>query len=250
MAGKSEPVVRSIERAFTLLEALARDGGAMGLSDLADVAGLPVPTMHRLARTLVALGYVRQEPSRRYILGPRVLLLYDGAAKMLNSMAQPHLARLVDEVGETANLAMLDGDQVVYVSQCPSRHAMRMFTEVGRRVLPHCTAVGKAMMASMPDSAVRIQLNRTGMPRETDHTITDQDVFLDELREIAERGYATDDGEQEIGVRCVAVVVPGHTARLALSVSGPTARMDGDLIARAVPALLRASDALSSELSG
>src|SRR6187455_3055298 len=120
--------VQSIERAFGLLETMADAGGMMGLSQLATASGLPLPTIHRLVRTLVDLGYLRQEPSRQYVLGPRILLLAESSSTMLSVVARPHLTRLVDELGETANLASLDGDQIVYISQVPSRHSMRMFT--------------------------------------------------------------------------------------------------------------------------
>jgi len=143
---------------------------------------------------------------------------------------------------------MLDGDQIVYVAQVPSRHSMRMFTEVGRRVLPHCTAVGKAVMAQMDADEVQEILSRTGMPRHTPNTMTDPKQFAAALAESAEQGYALDEGEQEVGVRCVAVALPNAPSRLALSVSGPAARMTQDLIARAVPALHRAGAALSADL--
>jgi IclR family acetate operon transcriptional repressor len=154
----------------------------------------------------------------------------------------------VDDLGESANLAMLDGDQVVYVAQVPSRHSMRMFTEVGRRVLPHSTAVGKAMMANMDPAAVKEILGRTGMPRHTPNTLTDPHAFADELDRTREQGYALDEGEQEIGVRCVAVAVPDAPARLALSVSGPVARMTDDLIVRAAPLLHKAAAGLARDL--
>src|SRR5664280_589106 len=109
--------VQSIERAFTILETLAGNGGVMGLSALATESGLPLPTIHRLARTLVDLGYLRQEPSRQYALGPRILLLAESSSLMLSAIARPHLAKLVDDLGETANLASLDGDQIVYIAQ-------------------------------------------------------------------------------------------------------------------------------------
>ena len=241
--------VQSIERAFAILEALAANGGVMGLSALAAEAKLPLPTIHRLSRTLVDLGYLRQEPSRQYALGPRILLLAESSATMLSVIARPHLAQLVDELGETANLASMDGDQIVYISQVPSRHSMRMFTEVGRRVLPHCTAVGKAIMAHEPPVAVRELLQRTGMPRHTEHTITDPDEFLRQLAWSAEHGYAIDDGEQELGVRCVAVAVPGVRANLAVSVSGPAGRMTPETVERAVPLLTAAGAALAADLS-
>lgn len=94
------------------------------------------------------------------------------------------------------------------MAQVPSRHAMRMFTEVGKRVSPHCTAVGKALWADAPIDKVQAMLRRTGMPRQTEHTITDPTVFVDQLLSVATEGYALDDGEQEMGVRCVAVAVP------------------------------------------
>jgi IclR family acetate operon transcriptional repressor len=240
--------VQSIERAFLLLETMAEHDGMMGLSALAAESGLPLPTIHRLVRTLVDLGYLRQEPSRQYALGPRLIRLGESSSRMLSIWARPHLSRLVDDLGESANLAMLDGDQVVYVAQVPSRHSMRMFTEVGRRVLPHSTAVGKAMMANMDPAAVKEILDRTGMPRHTPNTLTDPHAFADELDRTREQGYALDEGEQEIGVRCVAVAVPDAPARLALSVSGPVARMTDDLIARAAPLLHKAAAGLARDL--
>ena len=241
--------VQSVERAFGLLETMADRGGVMGLSELAVVSGLPLPTIHRLVRTLVELGYLRQDPSRRYVLGPRLIRLGESSGQMLSVWARSHLSRLVDELGESANLAMLDGDRVVYVGQVPSRHTMRMFTEVGRRVFPHCTAVGKAIMAQLPPEQVLAILTRTGMPRQTEHTITDPDEFAAALRWSREHGYALDEGEQEMGVRCVAVAVPDVPFRLALSVSGPATRMTNELVGRAVPLLNRAGAALSSDLA-
>ncbi|MEO7352539.1 MAG: IclR family transcriptional regulator [Marmoricola sp.] len=241
--------VQSLERAFGLLELVAAHRGAMSLSALATASGLPPPTLHRLARTLVDLGYLRQEASRRYALGPRLVLLADGALARLSSTALPHLSHLVDEIGETANLAMLDGDHVAYVAQAPGRHSMRMFTEVGRRVSLHSTAVGKALLATSTDDEVRALLGRTGLPRHTPHTFTDPEEFLEELGRVRQRGYAVDEGEQEVGVRCVAVVVPGSTLRLAMSVSGPAPRMTDGLLEDTVPVLQQAAGSLGTELA-
>lgn len=241
--------VQSIERAFGLLETIADSGGMMGLSQLATESGLPLPTIHRLVRTLVDLGYLRQEPSRQYVLGPRLIRLGESSSHMLSTWARPHLATLVDELGESANLAMLDGDRIVYVAQVPSRHSVRMFTEVGRRVLPHCTAVGKAILATLPAEQVRDLLQRTGMPQHTEHTVTDPAEFARQLELAGEQGYAMDEGEQEMGVRCVAVAVSDAPARLAISVSGPSGRMTDELVERAVPLLTLAGKSLSSDLS-
>ncbi|MET0999373.1 MAG: IclR family transcriptional regulator [Marmoricola sp.] len=241
--------VQSLERAFGLLELVAAHRGALSISELAVATGLPPPTLHRLARTLVDLGYLRQDPSRRYALGPRLFLLTESSTTMLNSVALPHLGHLVDKIGETANLAMLDGDLVAYVAQVPGRHSMRMFTVVGRRVQPHCTAVGKALLASSADDDVRALLGRTGLPRHTPHTIAEPGEFLTQLGRVREQGYALDEGEQEVGVRCVAVAVPGSTLPLAMSVSGPAPRMTDELLVDAVPVLQEAARSLGAELS-
>jgi len=241
--------VQSVERAFKLLETMADSGGMIGLSRLASESGLPLPTIHRLLRTLVDLGYVRQEPSRAYVLGPQLLMLAEGSERMLAVIARPYLARLVEDVGESANLAMLDGDKAVYVAQVPSRHSMRMFTEVGRRVMLHCSAVGKVILAGLPDDEVQAILGRAGMPSRTGNTITDPEILMAELSVIRERGYALDEGEREIGVRCVGVAIEGIRHKLAVSISGPSERVSDDLVQRALPFLTETSERLAKEFA-
>jgi IclR family transcriptional regulator, acetate operon repressor len=143
---------------------------------------------------------------------------------------------------------MLDGDRVVYVAQVPSRHSMRMFTEVGRRVHLHCTGVGKVLLAQLPPATARELLVRGGMPSRTPLTITDPDELMARLPQIAEQGYALDDGEQETGVRCVAVPVPGGPLMTAISVSGPEGRVAMDSVPRIVAVLQEAAAALAAEL--
>ncbi|MEV6911150.1 IclR family transcriptional regulator [Amycolatopsis sp. NPDC051071] len=241
--------VQSLQRAFELLEHLADTGGEASLSELATLSGLPMPTIHRLIRTLVDLGYVRQNTNRRYALGARLIRLGENASMQFGSWARPLLAELVDEVGETANLAVLERDEVVYVAQVPSKHSMRMFTEVGRRLLPHGTGVGKAMLAHLPTGDVTALLARTGMPSYTEHTFTDQDALLRELAKIAQQGYALDEAEQELGVRCVAVAVPGAPVPAAVSVSGPSGRLTREAVERIAPAVQRIATSLGSTLT-
>jgi IclR family acetate operon transcriptional repressor len=247
--GTSASSVQSLERAFELLELLADAGGAQGLSQLSSSSGLPLTTIHRLMGTLVRLGYVRRGGSRRYVLGPRLIRLGETASQLLGSWAKPHLAELVDLTGETANLAMLDGGTVVYLAQVPGRHSMRMFTEPGRRVDPHCTAVGKAMLAQLPEGQVRDILHHNGMTARTASTITDPDLLVAHLGVIRRQGYAVDEGEQEVGVRCVAVAIPDAPTLAAISVSGPQARMGEDAMRTIVPALQRVATDLAKDFS-
>jgi IclR family acetate operon transcriptional repressor len=243
--------VQSLERAFMLLETMADAGGVISLSQLAADAQLPLPTIHRLIRTLVDLGYVRQEASRQYSLGPRLIRLGETTSRMVGRWSRPVMEGLAHQLGESVNLAMLDGDQVVYVGQVmASQNSMRMFTEVGRRVLPHSTGVGKAILAQMDPAEVRALVSRTGMPARTEHTITDPEELAAELERTRSRGYALDEGEQEIGVRCVAVAVPGTPQPLALSVSGPLPRMTDAVVERAVAPLREAAERIGAEIGG
>ncbi|MEH0108661.1 IclR family transcriptional regulator [Tersicoccus sp. MR15.9] len=241
--------VQSVERVFELLEAISGAGGEISLSDLAAVSGLPMPTIHRLLRTMVALGYVRQLPSRRYALGARLIQLGEMAGRQLGSAARTELATLVDELGETANMAVLDGDMIVYVAQKPSPHPMRMFTEVGRRAHTHDTGVGKAILAQLTDAEVLRIVASAGMPVHTEHSHATTESLLEDLAEIRRRGYSIDDNEQEVGVRCFAVAVPDAPTPMAVSVSGPTTRVGEDFGERAVPALQASARRISAELS-
>jgi IclR family acetate operon transcriptional repressor len=246
---KAPARVQSVERVFELLELITDAGGEVTLSELAASTDLPLPTIHRLLRTLVSLGYARQVPNRRYALGPRLIRLGEGANRILGSLARPQLASLVNELGESANMAVLDGDMVVYIAQVPSRHSMRMFTEVGRRAHAHDTGVGKAMLAQLPEDTVRGIVSRVGMPTPTERSIGNVDQLLKELDAIRERGYSIDDEEQELGVRCYAITVPGAPSPTAISVSGPLARVDEQFGERAVPLLRSAAQQIASEMN-
>lgn len=241
--------VQSVERVFELLELVTDAGGDVTLSELASSTDLPLPTIHRLLRTLVSLGYARQLPNRRYALGPRLIRIGEGASRQFGALARPQLKTLVDELGESANMAVLDGNMIVYVAQVPSLHSMRMFTEVGRRAHMHDTGVGKAILAQLPDDTVRGIVARAGMPTPTEFSIGDVDELIAELDRIRERGYAIDDQEQEIGVRCFSMAVPDAPTPTAVSVSGPISRVDEAFGERAVPKLRIAAQAISAELA-
>jgi len=233
--------VQSLERAIDVLEALARAERALGVGEVAEATRLPQGTVHRLLQTLQARGYVRRAESRKYSLGTGAVRLGTAAQGALARSARPHLAELVRLSGETANLAVLEGDDVVYVEQVSSPHTLRMFAEVGRHVPPHSTAVGKVLLAALPRDRVVALLQRTGLPARTPATITRVEDFLAELDRTLERGWAADEEEQETGVRCVAAPVgrDGHVVA-ALSVSGPADRFTTAVSDKLIPAIQEA----------
>ena len=227
-AGRGAGAVQSVDRAIDLLEAMARSDRPMGVGELAAATGLAQGTAHRLLRTLQARGYVRHDAARKYSLGASAFVLGDAAQRSLARSARPHLTELVRLCGETANLAVLEGDEVVYLAQVPSPHSLRMFAEVGRHVPAHTTAVGKVLLAAMPPERAMSLLARTGLAPMTPNSITDTDEFLRVLAATRERGWAADEGEQELGVRCAAVPVgKGEDVVAAMSVSGPAERFAG-----------------------
>ncbi|WP_338041235.1 IclR family transcriptional regulator [Microlunatus panaciterrae] len=247
---KPEGGVQSVGRAFHLLELIAESSSDLSLSELAALVALPTPTTHRLLKTLVALGYARQLSTRRYGLGMGLVRLGEQANMQFAPMARPHLEKLAERTGESANIAVLEGDMVVYIAQAPSPHPMRMFTEVGHRAHTHSTGVGKAILAELDPERVRKIMAKTGMPVATEHTITDLGRLEEELRRIKQQGYAIDEGEQAIGVRCYAVPVLGVPIPMALSISGPEFRVTAELGEQAVPLLKSEALELAAKLNG
>jgi IclR family transcriptional regulator, acetate operon repressor len=241
--------VQSLHRALDLVEAVAARGGDLGIGEIAAATDVPLPTVHRLLRTLVDRGYMRQLPNRRYALGLRLVPLGATASAFVGADTEAVLVHLVDALGETANLAVLSGTRAQYVAQAPSRHTMRMFTEVGRQVDLHSTGVGKALLAQLEDARVLEVVRRVGLRTRTEHTHATEGALLADLTRVRERGYALDEQEQEPGVRCVAVAVE-PVPWMALSVSGPVTRMTDELVERAVPLLQQAGHRLALRVRG
>lgn len=247
--------VQSVERALDLLECLARSSSSwVGISELSQATGQPVGTIHRLLMTLVARRYaVRDNRTRRYALGPAFRRLA-GLGLQTPDWAEigtPLLRELVEISGETANMAVLEGNRAVYVAQAQSTRMVRMFTELGNRVPLYCTGCGKVLLAYQPDSVIAASIAETGLPRYTDTTITDPAQLQQELEMIRQQGYAVDNGEQEEGVRCLAVPVYDSRGKVvaAVSISGPSSRLDSRRIPTLLPHLKRISAALSSALA-
>jgi IclR family acetate operon transcriptional repressor len=240
---------QTLRRALDMVEAIASANAPVTVRSLSETTALPVPTAYRLLRTLVASGYVRQVPGRRYALGLTLMRLGKIASTSAEAAADPFLRELVEATGETSNFAVLDGDRVVYVAQAPSPHPMRMFTEIGHRVMLHSTGVGKAILSQMSDERVVALAGRTGLPGMTDRTHTTVAALLEDLHVIRERGWAEDDGEQELGVRCVAAPVRMGQLSAAVSVSGPDARVNDEAVARFAPEVARVAAQLSEALS-
>jgi DNA-binding IclR family transcriptional regulator len=225
-----QPRVQSLERALDLLEALA---GAedLGVSEIAAKTGLVPSTAHRLLGTLVARGYASQSATTgRYLLGYKMLELTSGVQDRLGRLrtaARPHLEAIQAETGETTNLVVLEGRDVVYIESVSGTRSVRLHTEVGRSIPAHTSGAGKAILAWRAPEDVAALLGAAPLARPTRHTITTLDGLHEEFARIRRRGFATDNEEHEEGVACVGTPVFDHRglAIAALSVSGPTSRI-------------------------
>jgi len=246
--------VQAIERALILLEQLAAVRSWIGISELSQSTGQPVGTVHRLLMTLMARGYViRDERTRRYTLGPACHLLSTRAQALPDwkSLATPHLQQLAEISGETANLAILDGYHGIYTVQAQSMRLMRLFAEIGNQLPLHATGCGKILLAFQPEHVFAFVVEQIGLPAFTSTTITEAERLRLELAHIRSRGYAIDNEEQEDGVRCLAVPVFGtdEQVQAAISISGPSSRLQEQRMLQLVPQLKRISAAITATLA-
>lgn len=245
--------IQSVDRALSLLEALAEAGGEASLTDLSRRTCLNVSTCHHLLATLVKWGYVTRLPGRRgYALGARVLHL--GQAFMsqidLPRRAHPHLDRINVATGETVNLAVLQGDSVVTLVKREARHAVRVDTgALGMAEAVHASATGKAMLAWLPENEIHRILKLRGMTRFTEATFTDSAMLIEELRHVRRNGFALDREECQPGVTSVAAVIRNHTGAVvgAIGASTPTLRADESHLLKMRQEVLSAARALSAE---
>ena len=241
MAGKNKNnSVQVIDRCFAILEEIADNQGEASLAELGRALSIPHSTIHRILSTLLNLGYVEQnQQNGHYKLGLKLLHLSNAVLESLElrSMSQKYLKELMQETGETANLVVLDGDEVVYIEKEESRASVRVFKLIGARAPVHTTGAGKVLLSEMAHIDIIEILRRKGLPSLTPQSIIDSTRFFDELEIVKKQGFALDDEECELGARCIAVPVRNHTGRViaSLSISGPTSRLTNQRIRKLIP---------------
>lgn len=205
--------VQSVERIFQLIEHLAAHPTGVSLQTLAGETGLAKSTVHRLLASLVGLGYVVQdEENGHYRLTLKMFELSSGIVDSMDIMgvAKAHLERLSQRTGEAVHLVIRDARDIVYIYKTESG-PMRMSSRVGLRSPLYCTGVGKAILATLPPEEVEDVWNHSSLKKLTSRTVVDLTEMQDQLAEVRANGYAIDDEENEMGVRCVAVAIPGRT---------------------------------------
>ncbi len=241
-------------RAFLLLELIANAEQPATLEELTRASGLPKPSVYRILHLLIRGELVEREVSaKRYVVGPRV-----GALSLAVQMHSPQrrerhaiLSRLVDEIGETCNFTMLDGNEAVYVDRVETSAIVRLHMRIGSRVPLHCTASGKLFLAHLPQSTMRRLLRSSPLERYTERTLTNVDALERELAKIRMSGIGTDGGEFLDGSVCLAVPVVDPRGRVcaAVAVHGPAPRMTLRKGYTFLPAMRRAAAAIATTLA-
>jgi IclR family transcriptional regulator, acetate operon repressor len=246
--------VQSLVRALALLNRIAEssDDGAT-LTDLAQRVGLPASTAHRLLTTLEQERYVRfTHDGRFWSVGVQAFVVgcTFTRTRSLAGVARPHMRHLMEDGGETVNLAVEDEGEAVYLSQVECRQMMRAFARPGTRVPLHCSAVGKAILSAASDKKLSKILHQRGMPRLTVKTITSPSALRAELERVRACGLSIDDEEHAIGLRCIAAPIFDETGDVvaAVSASGPMARIVDERMGQLGALVLEAARAISADM--
>lgn len=240
---------QAISRAFAVLNIFRDEGGDLGVVQLAERLGLTLSTTHRIARALVAEGYLAQDEGReRYRLGPQSLLLGQAAQRAMGiEVARPIIRRLAESTQESVNLGLLDHHHAIVIQRIESPQPLRFSMEVGTRIELHATSMGKALLAFNDELSEYLDNLGDDLVQLTHKTHATQASLRKDIKQIRRRGWSTDDEESMLGVRCVAAPVRDASgqARAAVAVQAPAVRMPAKRFGQLGPEVCRAADELS-----
>lgn len=219
--------VQSVARALGILECFY-DHSSLRLVELSQMTGLNKSTTFGLVRSLEEMGFLRQDKDTgKYQLGTAIFRLGNNVESSLRSLAKISLGILVGKFGETANLSVRSGDNNMYLEKLESPFSMRISTSLGQTFPLYLTAMGKCILAYLPETEVDDILSRVRFVRYTQNSLMSAEAVKRDLMFVRERGYSVDNEERERGLICIAVPVFNRSDEVvaSLSVSGPSPRM-------------------------
>ncbi len=237
-------------KALTILEGIVGEKKPVAIGELATTLGLPKPTAHRIAVSLERENFLQREPgSRRFIAGPRLFNLAVAAMEASVIQAPRHaiLQALSDELGETCNLGIISGSEVIYLDRVEAQWPLGLVLRPGSRVALHCTSIGKLLLSHLPRKQRWQLISATPLHAHTTNSLIAPETLEAELQQIRRQGFAIDNEEFLTGVVCAAVPVIGRSRRCCagIAVSAPAARMGVEKARSHIPALQRAADRLT-----
>ena len=249
--------IQSVTRALSVLNAIAEEESGLTLAEISEKVGLPPSTTHRHLTTMQEESFVRFDAETgTWLIGVQAFLTGSAfiGSRDIASIARPYMRRLMEASGETVNLAIADEARgyVVYLAQVECKHMMRAISRPGELVPMYCSAVGKALLAAMPETSIAAIFQKTGLKRITEKTITSPAKMRAELVRIKSEGYALDDEEHAVGLRCIASVLCNEHGEplAAISMLGPMARISDDKIAEFGVLVKEAAAAITLAVGG
>ncbi|WP_281259212.1 IclR family transcriptional regulator [Alteribacillus bidgolensis] len=245
--------MQSVERTLQCIELLKNRKQGLGVSELSRQLEVAKSTVHRILSTLMQEGYVKQDPiTGVYTLG---LKFIDVGQHVLDSLdirqvASPFLQELVDSTGETAHLVLFEQDHVAYIDKVESPKTIRMYSSIGKVAPLHCTGVGKAILAFLPEEETETLLASMNLTTYTEHTVNSVGKLKEQLKTIKQQGYSIDDEEHEKGIRCAAAPIFDHNGRpvAGISMSGPEMRLSDEKLKDYAELVVKAGKDISSFL--
>jgi DNA-binding IclR family transcriptional regulator len=230
MADAEPSGVRVLHKTLDILEEIKTTESGYKLADLARKVELPKATVYRILTTLEGRGYLDRASDGSYRMAKKLFELQRSVPleQVLHRVAQPVMERLVAACKETVNLGILDAGEVVVINTVESPQAVRMSSKIGNRRHLHATALGKILLAGMPEKEVNRLVKLKGLPKVTPETLTTKTELVAELQKVRQQGWALDNQENEMEGRCIGAPIHGPNERVvaALSISGPVFRMD------------------------
>jgi DNA-binding IclR family transcriptional regulator len=242
----------AVERALSMLEAIAQEPEGLSNAEISRKLQIPKSSASYILRTLVQRSYLNRDPQTgKYRVGLKILSLSRGALSGLDvrEVALPIMRHLMEKTNLTCHLAILDGPEAVYIEKVEPQGFIKMDTWVGRRMRVHATSVGKALVAYIPQERLEKILS-SGMEKRTSKTITTVPRFLKELDRVRTQGYAVDDEENNMGARCVGAPIFNQSGAIeaSLGLSGTTQHVNAQTMTRIVEALKDAARHISMQL--
>ncbi len=246
--------VQALDRGLMLLRTLTREG-SVTLSDLALRVGMPPSSAHRVLATLQKHEFVEfDEGTQKWAIGIEAFRVGNAYLVRTNLVdtARKVMRHLMEETGETANLAIANDGDVVFVSQVETHNPIRAFFRPGTRSPMHATGIGKALMSNLERRDVEKLLQKTGLPEFTSKTLTSPEALFDDLDRTRDRGWSFDDEERYSGMRCVASTIYNSfgDAIAGISVSGPTVRFPDNSVVALGPKVKRAAEEITTLIGG
>ena len=251
-ASNEASLSQTVLKALDILECIALAEQPLSAAEVAKLCNLSRPTAYRLICTLATRGYVAQDDATHYRLGTQALSLSQNVLDSLDlpELARSYLRQLSDITNETTYLSMLDNNEILYLGKAESSQSLRTNTKIGSRNMLHCTSMGKAILAFLPESDQVSLVERLELIGNTNKTITDRAALIEHLATVRAQKFAIDNEESEDGIRCVGAPIfdrSGHVFA-AISVSGPAYRLPISRLVALSSLVMDTANTISSRL--